>query len=69
MSDESYLVVQGRMMARTAKAVLIKVGQRECWIARSCIHFATDALIDHMDRGDAGEFKIMEWAAREKGLI
>lgn len=66
MSDENYLTVHGRMMARTAKAVRIKTEHGEGWIARSCIHFATDAAVDHMDRGQEGDFKIMEWAARKE---
>lgn len=69
MSDENYLLVQGTMMAATAKAVLIKTELGEGWVARSCIHAATDSAIDRMKRGDEGEFKIMEWAARDKGLI
>ncbi len=67
--DERYVVVHGVLKRRTAKAVLIETDLGEGWIARSCIHFATDKAVDDMDLGDAAEFRVMEWAANDKGLI
>lgn len=70
MADrDNYVTVQGVLKRKTDKAALIETDYGEGWVPRSCIHFATDQMIDDMDEEEEGEFRIMEWVAEDKGLI
>lgn len=67
--DEKHVEVEGTLKKRTAKAALIETEHGEGWVARSCIHFLTDKAIDEAEIGDAMQFKIMEWVAKERGFV
>lgn len=66
---ESYVTVHGVLKRKTDKAALIATDYGEGWIPRSCVHFATDQMIDDMNGDDEGEFEIMGWVAEDRGLI
>lgn len=67
--DENYVKIQGTLVRRTVKGVLIRTDAAEGWVARQCVHFTTDQAIDKADDGAEMEFRIMEWAANKEGLI
>lgn len=67
--DESYVEIEGELVKRTAKAILIKTDLSDGWVARSCCHFTTDKAADKMVLGDSGIFKIMRWVAEERGFL
>lgn len=69
---EDYVTVTATVKARTAKAILLDVGDdvsRGDWVPRSTLHCSSDSAIDNCEIGDNLTLKIMEWVAEEKGLI
>lgn len=71
MSDE-YVTVTAMMRKRTAKAVLLDVGDgvsRGAWVPRSCLHFMSDKAVDAAALDDELELRVREWIAEREGLI
>lgn len=71
MSDE-YVTVSVKLKARTAKAVLLDVGDtvsRGAWVPRSCLHGADDQRIDKAHLDDELELRVREWIAEREGLL
>lgn len=71
MSDE-YVGVTAKLRARTAKAVLLDVGDgvsRGAWVPRSCLHGADDSTIDAVAIDDEVTVRVREWIAEREGLI
>ena len=71
MSDE-YVTVTATVKAKTAKAVLLDVGDevsRGAWIPRSCLHAASDAKVQDANIGDELELQVREWIAEREDLI
>lgn len=68
MSDENYLRLEGVLKAKTERGVLIETADGEGWVARSCLHAATDEAVKESVTGREMEFQVMEWAARKAGI-
>ena len=71
MSDE-YVTVTATMRKRTAKAVLLDIGDgvsRGAWVPRSCLHFMSDKAVDDAALDDELELRVREWIAEREGLI
>lgn len=67
--DEKYVDVEGKLKKRTRAAIKIETDLATGWVPRSCIHFATDKMVDDMDIDDDASFKIMLWVAEDRGFV
>jgi hypothetical protein len=71
MTDD-YVTVTAVLRRRTAKAVLLDVGNevaRGAWIPRSCLHAASDRLIDDATIDSEVAIEVREWIAEREGLV
>lgn len=72
MSGDDYVEVNAILRQRTAKAVLLDVGDgvsRGAWVPRSCLHGADDGTIDNADLESSVTLRVREWIAEREGLI
>jgi len=70
--SDNYVGVTAKLKARTAKAVLLDVGDgvsRGAWIPRSCLHGADDSVIDNVAIDDEVTLRVREWFAAREGLL
>lgn len=61
--DEPPVVLSGRVVATTDKAVLVRVGNLEAWLPKSQVEALEDAV-----RDEEIEFECPAWLARDKGF-
>lgn len=69
---DEYVTVTARLKARTAKAVLLNVGEdveRGGWVPRSCLHFISDKSVESAALEDEIELRVIEWVAEDRGLL
>jgi len=67
--DEKYVEIEGTLVRKTRAAIRIKTDLAEGWVPRSCVHFATDKMVDDMGDDEDAQFKIMRWVAEERGFV
>lgn len=72
MSGDEYVGVTAKLRARTAKAVLLDVGEgvgRGAWVPRSCLFGPDDSAIDNVAIDSEVTLRVREWIAEREGLI
>ena len=72
MSGDDYVGVTATLRARTAKAVLLDVGEevsRGSWIPRSCLYGPDDSAVDNVAIDSTVTLRMFEWIANREGLI
>ena len=66
--SNDYLYITATVVAKTPKAVLLTNESAKGWVPRSCIHAASDDLIDDASPGDTITIKVREWIVDRIGL-
>jgi len=61
--EEPPIVLAGKVVATSPKAVLVRVGDLEAWFPKSQVEDLEDAV-----RDEEVEFECPAWLAREKGM-
>lgn len=70
--SDDYVTVTAILKQRTANAVLLDVGDgvsRGGLVPRSCLHAASDQIVDAAEINDEVELRMREWVAEDKGLL
>lgn len=72
MTGDEYVAVIAKLRKRTAKAVLLDVGEgvsRGAWVPRSCLFGPDDSTIDNIALDSEVTIRVREWIAEREGLI
>jgi len=67
---DDYAVLAATLVRVTAKAALWHhpLLDEPVWIARSLLHGADDAMLDHLARGTEHTVRVRRWKLDEEGL-
>jgi hypothetical protein len=66
--DDSYTIVEAKLMARTMKAVMVATKSGNEWIPRSLLHAADDIRADKATLLARFDFRLRTWKAEELDL-
>jgi len=63
---EPHVLGEGKIIRATEKAVLAKIGDKEIWIPKSCIHDDSEAFSDN-ENANEGSIVVLAWWAERNG--
>lgn len=61
--DEPHTMGEGKCIRATAKALLVRIGDKEVWVPQSVVHDDSEVFKD----GDEGTFVVKLWWAEKNG--
>jgi hypothetical protein len=62
--NEPHALGDGKIMRETDKAVLVRIGDKEIWVPKSCIHDDSEA---HSLEANEGTVVVKRWWAEKNG--
>lgn len=63
---EPYPLGNGKIIRATEKALLARIGDKEIWIPKSCIHDDSEAF-SAAENANEGSIVVMKWWAEKNG--